>query len=139
MASRRDTQRLSEACHRLLAIRNRSRLRCGELSESRPTQSMNRRTFLKGAAVGTAALAYSPRSWSAQSDLDGVRKEIEKRHDEAVRRLQEWIHQPSIAAENRGVSEGCELTMQMLREAGFQQATRVATDGQPGIFATLVA
>src|SRR5205814_737409 len=62
-----------------------------------------------------------------------------KRHDEAVRRLQQWIQQPSIAAENRGVTEGCELTMELLREAGFQQATRVPTDGQPGIFATLDA
>jgi len=29
--------------------------------------------------------------------------------------------------------------MQLLREAGFQQATRVPTDGQPGVFATLDA
>ncbi len=100
---------------------------------------MNRRTFLKEAAVGAAALTCSSRAWAAQNDLDSVRKEIEKRHDEAVRRLQEWIRQPSIAAENRGVSEGCELTMRMLREAGFDRATRVPSDGQPGIFATLDA
>src|ERR1041384_5404727 len=37
------------------------------------------------------------------------------------------------------MNEGCELTMQMLREAGFQQVTKVPTDGQPGIFATLDA
>ncbi|HEY5915151.1 MAG TPA: M20/M25/M40 family metallo-hydrolase, partial [Verrucomicrobiae bacterium] len=67
------------------------------------------------------------------------RKEIQRRHAEAVRRLQQWIHQPSIAAENRGVSEGCDLTIQLLREAGFQTVTRVPTDGQPGIFATLDA
>jgi acetylornithine deacetylase/succinyl-diaminopimelate desuccinylase-like protein len=71
--------------------------------------------------------------------LDAIRKEIGQRHDESVRRLQSWIHQPSIAAENRGVSEGCELTIRLLREAGFEQATRVPTDGQPGIFATLDA
>src|SRR5438045_8150586 len=29
--------------------------------------------------------------------------------------------------------------IELLREAGFQQATRVPTDGQPGIFATLDA
>ena len=65
--------------------------------------------------------------------------EIEKRHDESVQRLQHWIRQPSIAAENRGMSEGCELTMNMLREAGFGQVTKIPTDGQPGIFATLDA
>jgi acetylornithine deacetylase/succinyl-diaminopimelate desuccinylase-like protein len=100
---------------------------------------MNRRTFLKNTAAGAAALAWTRRASSAQSDLDGVRAEIEKRHDEAVRRLQDWIHQPSIAAENRGVSEGCELMIRLLREAGFDRATRVPTDGQPGVFATLDA
>jgi len=35
------------------------------------------------------------------------------------------------------MNEGCELTMQMLREAGFSQITKVPTEGQPGIFATL--
>jgi len=100
---------------------------------------MNRRTFLKGAAAGAAILAGPSPAWSAQSELDGIRAEIGKRHDEAVRRLQEWIRQPSIAAENRGVSEGCDLTIRLLREAGFDRATRVPTDGQPGIFATLDA
>jgi len=71
--------------------------------------------------------------------LDRIRAEIANRHDESVHRLQEWIHQPSIAAENRGVSEGCDLAIRLLREAGFDHATRVPTDGQPGIFATLDA
>jgi acetylornithine deacetylase/succinyl-diaminopimelate desuccinylase-like protein len=100
---------------------------------------MDRRTFLAGAAVTAAALS-SPRFASAQpSDLEPIWKEIEKRHDESVRRLQTWIRQPSIAAENREVNEGCELTMQMLRDAGFQSVTKVPSDGQPGIFATLDA
>jgi acetylornithine deacetylase/succinyl-diaminopimelate desuccinylase-like protein len=53
--------------------------------------------------------------------------------------MQTWIRQPSIAAENREVDKGCELTMQMLRDAGFQSVNKVPTDGQPGIFATLDA
>src|SRR5438034_271917 len=101
---------------------------------------LNRRTFLKGAAAGAAVLSCSPCAWSAEkAELDDIRAEIKKRHAESVQRLQQWIHQPSIAAENRGVSEGCELTMQLLRDAGFQQVKRVPTDGQPGIFATLDA
>jgi acetylornithine deacetylase/succinyl-diaminopimelate desuccinylase-like protein len=100
---------------------------------------MNRRTFLKTAATGTVALSGIPRSTSAPVELDRIQKEIEKRHEESVRRLQNWIHQPSIAAENRGVSEGCDLLIQMLKDAGFDRATRVPTDGQPGIFATLDA
>lgn len=100
---------------------------------------MNRRAFLVGAAATAASLSSPKLSNSETADLQPIWKEIEKRHDESVRRLQAWIHQPSIAAENRGVNEGCDLTMQMLEEAGFQSVTKVPTDGQPGIFATLDA
>jgi hypothetical protein len=100
---------------------------------------MDRRTFVLGAAATAAALSTPQLSTAASSDLDPVFKEVEKRHDEAVQRLQTWIRQPSIAAENREVDKGCELTMQMLRDAGFQSVNKVPTDGQPGIFATLDA
>src|SRR5882762_6408184 len=101
--------------------------------------STDRRAFLQGAAAAAAALAMPRWAHARPSDLDAIHAEIEKRHDESVKRLQDWIRQPSIAAENRGMNEGCELTMRMLREAGFQLAAKVPTDGQPGIFATLDA
>ena len=85
-----------------------------------------------------AALA-TPRLARADDALAAVQAEIEKRHGEGVQRLQEWVRQPSIAAENRGMSEGCELMMRLARDAGFQSVTRVPTDGQPGVFATLDA
>ena len=100
---------------------------------------MNRRDFVVGTAATAAALSVPKFAEAASSDLQPILAEIEKRHDEAVKRLQTWIQQPSIAAENRGVNEGCELTMQMLRDAGFQSVSKVPTDGQPGIFATLDA
>src|SRR6266481_5774612 len=101
----------------------------------------DRRTFLHTAAAGAAAFALPcwTRAAYPASDLDPIFAEIEKRHDESLKRLQTWIRQPSIAAENRGMNEGCELTMQMLRDAGFAQVTKVPTDGQPGIFGTLDA
>jgi acetylornithine deacetylase/succinyl-diaminopimelate desuccinylase-like protein len=105
---------------------------------------MGRRTFLAVVAAGAASLAL-PRPASANAggldapDLDAIRRQISMQHDEAVRRLQEWIHQPSIAAENRGVDEGCDLTMRLLTDAGFGKVTKIPTDGQPGIFATLDA
>src|SRR5258706_4969362 len=99
----------------------------------------DRRAFLQGAAAAAAALAVPRWAHAHPSDLDAIHAEIEKRHDESVKRLQDWIRQPSIAAETRGMNEGCDLTMRMLRDAGFQQATRIPTDGQPGIFATLDA
>ncbi len=81
----------------------------------------------------------APASAAATRVPAAVLAEIQKRHDEGVKRLQEWVRQPSIAAENRGMEEGCELMMRLLREAGFQQVVRVPTDGQPGVFATLDA
>src|SRR5262245_47298755 len=100
---------------------------------------MNRRTFLQGALAGAATVAFPSRSRADESDLNAIRTQIVKHHDETVQRLQEWIKQPSIAAENKGVTEGCDLTMRFLREAGFGQVTKLPTDGQPGIFATLDA
>src|SRR5438093_513570 len=101
---------------------------------------MDRRAFLQDAAAGAVALALPGRTPITHvDDLSPVFAQIEKRHDEAVQRLQKWIRQPSIAAERRGMDEGCELTMRMLREAGFSAVTKAPTEGQPGIFATLDA
>src|SRR4051812_24240418 len=100
---------------------------------------MDRRDFLCGAAA-TAAILSVPRLTAAQqANLDPVFAEIPKLHDANIARLQTWIRQPSIAAENRGMNEGCQLTMDMLKDAGFQSVTKIPTDGQPGIFATLDA
>jgi len=99
---------------------------------------VTRRDVLRAAGASAAALAL-PRSLRAADDRAAVYAEIEKRHDEAVRRLQEWIRQPSIAAENRGMNEGCDLMIRMAREAGFQSVERVATEGLPGVFGTLDA
>src|SRR5712692_4903520 len=104
------------------------------------SSTFDRRAFLQGAVAGAAALASTQRmSGADSSDLKTVQAEIEKHHDESVRRLQEWIKQPSIAAENRGMTEGCDLTMRLLRDAGFDKVSKVSTDGHPGIFAMLDA
>src|SRR5207237_335783 len=89
--------------------------------------SVDRRTFLEGAAAGAAALAWPRWTPPASRGLDDIQAEIERRHQEAVARLQRWIHQPSIAAEHNGMAEGCELTLQLLRDAGFNQCTKVTT------------
>ena len=100
---------------------------------------MNRRNFLQGALAGAATLSLSRGARADNNDFAPIFTQIQKQHQEAVQRLQEWIKQPSIAAENRGMTEGCDLTMRLLREAGFGQVTKIPTDGQPGIFATLDA
>jgi len=101
---------------------------------------MNRRTFIHQVAAGAAATAFVPSKLrGAAPDVAAVRAEVPKRHEEAVKRLQDWIRQPSIAAENRGMKEGAYQLIKMLGEAGFDRAELAPTDGQPGVFATLDA
>src|SRR5260370_1241529 len=99
---------------------------------------LSRREFLGATATSMAVLSL-PGFVLSDDSLGGVETEVQKRHGEGVQRLQEWVKQPSIAAENRGMAEGCELMMRLAREAGFQIVTRMPTDGQPGVFATLDA
>jgi acetylornithine deacetylase/succinyl-diaminopimelate desuccinylase-like protein len=82
------------------------------------------------ALATTAALA---------DDLADIRAEVAKRHEEAVKRLQEWIALPSIAAENRNYPAGAEHMAKLARDAGFQHVVVLNTDGKPGVFATLDA
>ena len=76
---------------------------------------------------------------AADSDLAEIKTQITKQHDRAVQRLQDWIKQPAIAAENRGFPAGAEHMARLLREVGFQRAEIIATKGKPGVFATLDA
>ena len=76
---------------------------------------------------------------AAETDMAAIKSEIAKRHDEAVKRLQDWIALPSIAAEDRNFPAGAEYMAKLARDAGFQQATVINTDGKPGVFATLDA
>ena len=79
------------------------------------------------------------RAYSAADDLADVKAQVAKQHDEAVKRLQDWIKQVSIAAEDRGYPEGADYMIQLLKDAGFQKAERIETEGKPGVFATFDA
>src|ERR1700733_234045 len=91
---------------------------------------MHRRDFLRAAAAGIAGGIVQA------ADLSPLYSQVEKHHEDSVKRLQSWIRQPSIAAENRGMNEGCDLMGRLLRDVGFDPVTRVPSDGQPGVFAT---
>ena len=96
------------------------------------------RIALAASALMIAPLAIQSGSIAAEAPAS-IRAEIAKRHDEGVRRLQEWVQQPAIAAENLKMNEGCETMMRLAREAGFDHVERVPTDGHPAVFATLDA
>src|SRR3954468_5995788 len=96
-------------------------------------------TNIRRALINVVALVTTLFSARAAEDLGPIKAEIAKRHDEAVKRLQDWIKLPSIAAENLNSAEGAEYMMKLAKEAGFQQATVIETEGKPGVFATLDA
>jgi len=100
---------------------------------------MNWRNFFITAIVAVVVLGWSRQAWTAPDDLAEIKAQIAKQHDESVKRLQDWIHQVSIAAEDRGYPEGADYMIKLLRDAGFDQAVQVPTDGKPGVFATLDA
>src|SRR5438105_13350818 len=99
---------------------------------------MTRKTFFLAAGTAATIFLSNQQAWCAD-DLTDIKEQISKRHDGAVKRLQDWIHQVSIAAENRGYPEGADYMAKLAQGAGFQQATVVNTDGKPGIFAQLDA
>src|SRR6185503_3879373 len=86
----------------------------------------------------TVAIAGADAAFAADPLAD-VRRQVTARHEEAVKRLRDWIARPSIAAESLNSAEGAEYMATLAREAGFQQVTVVATAGKPGVFATLDA
>ena len=102
--------------------------------------ALNRRRFIHGALAGAALAALPKSAFSADnSDLPSVLSQVPKLHDENVKRLQDWIALPSIAAENHNYPQGPEYMAQLAREAGFGSVEILPTSGKPGVFGTLDA
>ena len=81
----------------------------------------------------TATLAAAP------AELQPIYDQVTKQHAQSVERLRKWVALPTIAAEGLNTEEGVKYMMKLATEAGFQRVERVATDGKPGVFATLDA
>jgi acetylornithine deacetylase/succinyl-diaminopimelate desuccinylase-like protein len=104
---------------------------------------IDRRKLIAGTAITGVAVAGGllrpGAALAASGDMAAIAAAAEKDKDANVRRLQEWIRHPGIAAENYKMEEANEFTQGLLRDAGFQMVKRIPTDGAPGIFATLDA
>ena len=103
-----------------------------------PSTHARRRSAI-AAAVVCALLGLPLGSSAAEADLAAIQRSVAAQHDASVRRLQDWIALPSIAAENLNSREGAEYMAKLAREAGFQKVEILDTDGKPGVFATLDA
>src|ERR1039458_6080216 len=102
--------------------------------------AFNRREFIHGALAGAAFAALPISAFSSDDPgLQSVLSQIPKMHDENVKRLQDWIALPSIAAENRNYPQGPDYMAQLARDAGFANVEIVPTSGKPGVFGTLDA
>src|SRR3954465_4489228 len=93
--------------------------------------------MLKKILIVVAALACTNICYA--DDLADIRNEIAKRHNEAVKRLQDWIALPSIAAENRNYPQGAEYMARLAQDAGFTDVKLIPTSGKPGVFGRLDA
>lgn len=100
------------------------------------TFEIDRRVMMTGAAA-TAAL-FRPGVALAQSgDLSGIRSAAEKGYGAAVARIQDWIRNPSIAAEDFKMPEGAAYMAALAREAGFSNVEVMPTDRHPGVFGVM--
>jgi acetylornithine deacetylase/succinyl-diaminopimelate desuccinylase-like protein len=94
----------------------------------------SRRSLL---AAGAATLFTPGLAFAQSGDVTPIRLAAEKGYDASVKRIQEWIGLPSIAAENRDMDKGCDYMMALAKDAGFQHVEKIPTAGFPGVFATL--
>ncbi|WCM29264.1 M20/M25/M40 family metallo-hydrolase [Sphingomonas sp. QA11] len=99
--------------------------------------SPTRRALLQGAAAGAMTLAPGVALAARADDMAALRRAVEQGHDASVARIQEWIRNPTIAAERFKVPEGVAHMSKLAQEAGFQKIRTVPTGGVPAVFATL--
>ncbi len=94
----------------------------------------SRRGLMQGAAL---IAAMTPAVADAQTpDRRSLQRIVERQKDQTVAMIQDWIRNPSIAAENLNMQRGAEYMQRLAQDAGFTHAEVVQTDGHPGVFAT---
>jgi acetylornithine deacetylase/succinyl-diaminopimelate desuccinylase-like protein len=110
---------------------------------SKPNSSLNLlvpRNVLKAAILTGMILMFGGSSAAlalGNDDYPAIRKAAEAGREASIKRIQDWIALPSIAAENLNMMEGAEYMAKLARDAGFDHAEIVPTDGHPGVWATM--
>ncbi len=103
---------------------------------------LGRREFVQGAATGMMLAAAVPELVLAATrgaEKAAVLAQIPKMHAQNVKRLQDWIALPSIAAENRNFPQGAEYMKKLAEDAGFTGVKLIPTAGKPGVFGKIDA
>ena len=103
----------------------------------------SRRDFVQSAVSGAALAAVPLAAFAAapagDADKAAVLAQIPKMHAANIKRLQEWIALPSIAAENRNFPQGPEHMAKLAQDAGFSGVKLIPTSGKPGVFGKIDA
>ncbi len=82
-------------------------------------------------AFPTAAPTSRPRF---QGELSDIYAAIDGRAAGDLETIQEYLRQPSISAQNIGVRDCAELTVEYLRRLGCQEAGLIETEGHPVVW-----
>src|SRR3954452_18494988 len=94
--------------------------------------------MMKIGAFAAAVAALASTALAAETpNRPQLAAAVKAAHADNLKRLQDWIAHPTIAAEKTNVDGGAEYMRRLLLEAGFQQAKIVPTDAVSVVFATL--
>jgi acetylornithine deacetylase/succinyl-diaminopimelate desuccinylase-like protein len=102
----------------------------------------SRRDLLHSAVSGVALAAVPAALFAAaagDSDKAAVLAQVPKMHAANIKRLQDWIALPSIAAENRNFPQGPQFMAKLAQDAGFTGVKLIPTSGKPGVFGKIDA
>ncbi|ASR51795.1 M20/M25/M40 family metallo-hydrolase [Blastomonas fulva] len=106
-----------------------------------PAGTLERRAFLRSAALVGGGLALTAggggAALAADGDIARIRKAAEANREADIKRIQDWIALPSIAAENLNMPQGAAYMADLARAAGFTGVEIVPSDGHPGVFGTI--
>ncbi len=98
------------------------------------------RQMMMASAVALVVMSAAPAAAAPSAkERNAISAAVRAGHVSTVKRLQDWIALPTIAAEKKNVTEGAEYMRRLALDAGFQKARIVPTDGVPGVFASLDA
>ena len=100
----------------------------------------NRRTLMRSAALigsGMALTGGAGVAIAAEGDMARIRKAAQANKQADIKRIQDWIALPSIAAENLNMPEGAAYMAELAKAAGFTGVEIVPSDGQPGVFGVM--
>jgi acetylornithine deacetylase/succinyl-diaminopimelate desuccinylase-like protein len=98
---------------------------------------LTRKEFLglSGAAALSRVFPSLAQDVAGSAVVAKIHRLIEEQKEQHIARVQADLRQPSVSSWNMGIQEMADRMVVSFRELGCKEATRVETDGFPGVFA----